>query len=98
MFWMSGPGELLVSGDGDQGGSMRDPTTTKKILAGWRRLIASMLKTAVQDARNGDQSAAAWLRTDGIELLGLLGIKQPAIGVERLLDPPGRLVISIFKR
>lgn len=75
-----------------------DPTTTKRILGGWRRLIAALLKNAVQDARRGDQEAAAWLRNDGVELLDMLGIRQPAIGVDRLLDPPGKLVISIYRR
>ena len=75
-----------------------DPTTTKQILAGWQRLIAALLKNAVHDARSGDQEAVDYLRGDGLIWLEWLGIRQPKIGVERLLDPPGKLVISIFRR
>ena len=74
-----------------------DPTTTKRVLAGWQRLIAALLKNAVSDARAGDQEAADFLRGDGLLWLEWLGIRRPAIGVERLLDPQGRLVLKIFR-
>ena len=74
-----------------------DPTTTKKILAGWQRLIAALLKNALSDARAGDQEAVDWLRTEGILLLSWLGIRNPKAGLERLLDPPGKLVLKIFR-
>ena len=72
-----------------------DPTTTKQILAAYRRLIAAIIKAAMQDAKRGDLEAQDWLRTDGVFWLDWLGIRQPKAGVERLLDPPGKMVIRV---
>ena len=72
-----------------------DPTTSKKVLASWRRLIAALLKNSIQDAKRGDLEAVDWLQSEGIYWLDWLGIKQPGIGVERILDPPGKMVIRV---
>lgn len=79
-----------------------DITTNLQILSGYRRLAASVVKNAVQEIKSGDpqtkQAAENWMQTDGVEWLAMLGISEPGAGVERLLDPPGKLVISIFRQ
>ena len=74
-----------------------DPTPNRQILAGWQRLIAALLKNALSDAKSGDQESVEWLRGDGLLWLEWLGIRQPAIGLDRLLNPTGKIVLKIFR-
>ena len=81
--------------DKENQSDLRDPTTNKRILEAYRRLIAALLKNSIQDAKRGDLEAASWLRSEGVYWLDWLQIKQPEIGVERLLNPVGKMVVRV---